>query len=285
MSLPSPVKNYHTQPYAQIDPASDRLSTKGKHVVISGAGSGIGAYIAEAFAKSGASSISLLGRTEKTLLATKEKINTVYADTKVLVFTADISDESSLAKAFEGISSTIQAKLDVLIANAGYLPELAPVAKANLTEWYQGFEINVKGNFNLVRAFLPYAAEKAAVINVSTGITHYQAPGYSGYHASKLAAVKIFDYLHQEHPDFFVLSVHPGVFLTEMGSKAKEQGIEFPLDDIELPAHFVVWAVSPEAQFLNGKFVWAHWDIDELTEMRQEIEGTNKFTMGLLGFP
>ncbi len=166
MSFPSPVQNYHTKPYAQIDPASPKLSTKGKHVVISGGGSGIGEYIAEAFAKSGASSISLLGRTEKTLLANKEKINASYPETKVLTFTADIADEESLAKAFQAISSTITAKLDVLIANAGYLPELVPIAMASLNEWFRGFEVNVKGNFNLVKAFLPYAAEKAAVINI-----------------------------------------------------------------------------------------------------------------------
>lgn len=166
MSLPTPVKNYHNAPYAQIDPASPRLSTEGKHIVISGGGSGIGKHIAEAFAKSGASSISLLGRTEKTLLANKKKINAAYPDTKVLTFTADIADEASLAKAFEKISSTVKAKLDVLICNAGFLPELMPLAKANLAEWYQGFEINVKGNFNLVRTFLPYATEKAAVINI-----------------------------------------------------------------------------------------------------------------------
>jgi hypothetical protein len=47
----------------------------------------------------------------------------------------------------------------------------------------------------------------------------------------------------------------------------------------------VVWAVSPEANFLRGKLVWSNWDVDELKAMEKEIEGTDKFTLGLFGWP
>jgi hypothetical protein len=43
--------------------------------------------------------------------------------------------------------------------------------------------------------------------------------------------------------------------------------------------------VSPEAKFLRGKLVWANWDVDELKGMKKEIEETDKFTLGLLGWP
>lgn len=52
---------------------------------------------------------------------------------------------------------------------------------------------------------------------------------------------------------------------------------------VSLAAHFVVWASSPEARFLNGKFVWAHWDVEELKAMSSEIQGNNKLTLGLIG--
>ena len=54
---------------------------------------------------------------------------------------------------------------------------------------------------------------------------------------------------------------------------------------VELPASFIVWVSSPEARFLNGKFVWSHWDVEELKAMAKEIESTDKFTLGLLGWP
>ncbi len=54
---------------------------------------------------------------------------------------------------------------------------------------------------------------------------------------------------------------------------------------VSLPADFVVWAASPEAEFLKGRMVWAHWDIDELKAQKAELEGTPKFTIGLLEWP
>jgi hypothetical protein len=47
----------------------------------------------------------------------------------------------------------------------------------------------------------------------------------------------------------------------------------------------MVWAASKEAKFLNGRFVWANWDVDELKAAAAEIEGGNRFTTGLLGWP
>jgi hypothetical protein len=52
-----------------------------------------------------------------------------------------------------------------------------------------------------------------------------------------------------------------------------------------LAAAFIVWAVSPEAEFLKGKMIWSNWDVDELKEWRTELEDTPKFTIGLIGWP
>jgi hypothetical protein len=39
-----------------------------------------------------------------------------------------------------------------------------------------------------------------------------------------------------------------------------------------LPGDFAVWLASPEATFLNGKFVWAQWDADELLTVKARLE-------------
>jgi hypothetical protein len=46
----------------------------------------------------------------------------------------------------------------------------------------------------------------------------------------------------------------------------------------------MVWAASEDAKFLNGKSVWANWDVDELRAEAITIKGTGKFTLGLLGW-
>jgi hypothetical protein len=40
---------------------------------------------------------------------------------------------------------------------------------------------------------------------------------------------------------------------------------------VRLPGDFAVWLASPEAGFLNGRFVWAEWDVDELIAMRGKL--------------
>lgn len=283
MAFPSPVANYHTGTYPAINPTSPRLSTAGKNVVITGGGSGIGFEIAKSFAKSGASSISIFGRREKNLLDAKAKLDADYPNTKIYTYVADIVDKNALVGAFESIKATVGV-VNVLVANAAYLPALSTIADADINDWYDGFEVNVKGNFNLVTAFVPVAAKDATVINLTSGVVHLPyAPGYSAYHTSKLAGTKFFDYLHHEYPEFFVLSVHPGVLRTEMS--AKTPNMPWPYDEISLPADFVNWAASPEAKFLNGKLVWAHWDVEDLIAIKKDIEGTDKFTLGLLGWP
>ena len=52
-----------------------------------------------------------------------------------------------------------------------------------------------------------------------------------------------------------------------------------------MAAHFAVWLSSQEASFLNGKFVWANWDVDELKAQAVEIEGNPILTANILGWP
>ena len=144
---------------------------------------------------------------------------------------ADITDFESLKHAF---STQVQRSgpIDVLVANAGYLPAIKPISESSLDEWYNGFEVNVKGNFYLIRTFMPNAAEDAALLNISTGVVNLPClQGFSGYATSKLAAAKLFDYVHGEYPNLFVLNIHPGVIDTSMNQKTAEAGVKMPFDD------------------------------------------------------
>ena len=57
------------------------------------------------------------------------------------------------------------------------------------------------------------------------------------------------------------------------------------MQPVSLPADFVVWAASPEAEFLQGKLVWSNWDVKELMARAKEIQEGNEMTLGLLGWP
>ena len=106
--------------------------------------------------------------------------------------------------------------------------------------------------------------------------------GSSAYVSSKMAQVRLFEYLAAENLDVFVVAVHPGVIEAPLmeSMKARAESGHMTLDDgdlalyskirqametsyscdiaASLPAHFLVWVASLEARFLNGKFIFAN---------------------------
>lgn len=52
---------------------------------------------------------------------------------------------------------------------------------------------------------------------------------------------------------------------------------------VELPASYMIWASSPEAAFVKGKFVWAHWDVDELKQLLETAEDKQLLTLSING--
>jgi NAD(P)-dependent dehydrogenase (short-subunit alcohol dehydrogenase family) len=134
--FPAPVNNWHNDTYASIDPKRPELSAKGRKIVITGGGYGIGRATAEAFAVAGASSIAILGRKEAPLLETKKHIESTY---KVSVTThiADITDEAAVKKAAKEIG-----EWHVLDMNAGYFSEPAGTLESSADEWFKSFEVH-----------------------------------------------------------------------------------------------------------------------------------------------
>jgi NADP-dependent 3-hydroxy acid dehydrogenase YdfG len=314
--LQTPYQIYHRRSYAAINPTQPALSTKSKSAVVTGAGSGIGASVAVSLAKSSISYLALIGRREHALLETKLAVEAVSTNTKVYTYALDITDLPAVDKALDAFArECASGVIDILVANAGILGALSSIREADPVEWWNGFETNIKGNFNLVRAFLPRATTTSALINISSAVVHGPYfPNESSYCASKAGAAKVFEYVHHENPEMFVLCLQPGVIAdtgTYHGFENIAKGMQMdlaglPWDDgksdprridhihylliiklsgpVELPGDFVVWAVSPEARFLNGRFVWANWDVDELKADKDAIVANpHKFTLGLIG--
>ncbi|KAK8140440.1 hypothetical protein PG984_000506 [Apiospora sp. TS-2023a] len=296
MSLVYTTKT-HRAPYPRIDPTQPHLSAAGKTVLIVGGSTGIGRATASAFLAAGATRLVLTGRREDVLAtaAAELKKSTSNAAAQILTFAADITDEAGMERVF---AETEQA--------FGGNPRIS----------WSAFEINVRGAATLARLVVRHAsspsssplktkdkedadAEKAKapspttmLIQLSTAGALFPANGalpMSAYAASNLAAVKVMEYVGAEtDPSVLrVLSVHPGIFPeTEGGQEmVKESGIAWEGDDINLPAHFLVWAASHEAEFLRNKLVFATWDVDELVARKEEIASTPELLIGLNGFP
>ncbi|KAI9736308.1 MAG: hypothetical protein M1834_001194 [Cirrosporium novae-zelandiae] len=282
--FPSLTKTKHSDSYASIDPSRPELSAKGKAVVVTGGGSGIGPAIVFAFARAGASDIAVFGRTERTLLATKKAVEGKYPHIHVFAAIADIVDENAVNKAFSDFKA-VAGHIDILVSAAGYQPDLLPVKDIPVDEYFRGFEINVKGSLILAQAFCRTAASDAILINISSLATVMSPmPMMSGYNNSKMGALRMFDSFQLENPNFRVHHIHPGVIRTDMAKKTEAAGIIMPYDNVELPASFAVWIASPEAAFLKGKFVASYWDVGEMKARAKEIEDSDMLTLVLKGW-
>ncbi|PVH80795.1 NAD(P)-binding protein [Cadophora sp. DSE1049] len=300
MSTPPPIfpsytKTYHTKPTPAIDPTQSHLSAKGKSIIITGGGTGIGKQIALSFAVAGASNIGILGRREDVLIASRKIIlDSPHApELKVSYAVADTTNDASLNPAFEKMHGEF-GKLDILVANAGYLNRPSSILDADSDNWWTHLEVNVRGTFNTIRAFMPFSRSevvngatlsKATILNISSGSGHLPTikplGGMSAYAASKIAGAKMIEYLGSEVPGLKVVNVQPGSIASEMSS-AKDG--EFVYDDPKLPGDFCVWLASSEADFLHGRFVWVNWDVDELKARAAEIESKpEELTMALQG--
>ncbi|KAG4434463.1 hypothetical protein IFR05_010041 [Cadophora sp. M221] len=273
------TKRWHNKAYSTISPKRPENSALGKVVIVTGGGTGIGAAIAKCFAEAGAAGIGLIGRREEQLKSTSKTISSVSSTTKIVYAVADVTEKESLEAAFRQFAETL-GKTDVLVSNAGYFSR-GDLSSADGEDWWRSFEVNVKGSFNTIQAFLPNSKPNAAVLSVSASLLHLQpaVPGVSRYIISKMASARLHECLQIEHPELQVVSVHPGIVESAMTEKFGALGMDEP----ELVAGLMVWLSGPEAGFLKGKYLWANWDVDELKERASEIEESKLLELALLG--
>lgn len=220
------TKIVHHEAYASISPLKPELSARGKNIVVTGGGTGIGKQIALEFGRAGARSVSILGRREDRLKNAVEEIIAAATD-KTTISTyemADLMKREEVDDAMRSIAAKV-GKLDILVSNAGVLPNLGPIVGYDSDELMRGFNVNVLSAFNAVQAFLNSATPSPMIINISTCITHMAPmPGVSGYATSKAANLKMMDYFAAENPHLHIVNVQPGTVTTEMSEKAQVEG-------------------------------------------------------------
>ena len=133
-----------------------------KIALVTGAGSGIGAAIAETFAQAGAR-VFVADRDEAGMQRTCEKIAASGGAAHALKL--DITNESEIAAA----QAAVGAPLDILVNNAG-VGCVGTILKTSLAEMNRLIGVNVNGTFLVTRAFLPAMLERGrgSVINLAS---------------------------------------------------------------------------------------------------------------------
>ena len=197
---------------------------KGKIVVITGGGTGIGKGAAIAFAQAGASAIAILGRRVDRLEKSKAEIQEAASeDTTIVIYeVADLAVPEQTQKAFQNISQKL-GKIDILVNNAGAIAPPGPTAAATIDQLNAVLNANVLTTFNAVQAFLPNAAPRPMLVNITACLIHVQPLPMMGlYAAAKAAQTTIAEYFGAENPHVHVVHLHPGMVTTEIGGPVSE---------------------------------------------------------------
>ena len=150
-----------------------------KVAIITGGNSGIGRAIANRFAEEGAF-VYVVGRREADLADSVAEIGS-----QAMAIQADVTKLEELGKVYSQIAADGR-KLDVVVANAGQV-ENRPITEADADHFDRIFNLNVRGAFFTVQKALPFLADSASVIMVSSSLNVRGDAGLSVYNASKAA--------------------------------------------------------------------------------------------------
>jgi NAD(P)-dependent dehydrogenase (short-subunit alcohol dehydrogenase family) len=118
---------------------------EGKHALITGAGTGIGAAAARALAGEGAK-VSLLGRR-------REPLEAVASEFGGLVIACDVTNRDALDNAFEDARAA-NGPLDYVILNAG-IGDSAPFKRTKREVWDRIISTNLTALFDGAQLALP----------------------------------------------------------------------------------------------------------------------------------
>ncbi|KAK5321335.1 hypothetical protein LTR67_009243 [Exophiala xenobiotica] len=317
MGEPAPERflgNQHDCQYAS-DPRKNKdlaASLNGRHVLIAGAGRGIGRATAEFFAHTEAKSLSLMAleaaEVEETAKLCKE-INPNLT-TKTAAF--DVRDYAKVQQFVEDVDKEF-GRIDVLFMNAGRPPQWLATHESDPQIWWDTVAISLQGAFNFSRAVIPTMRREngGSIIFTASAGAHVNK-GMTSYMLGKLGMVRLCEALHFENKDSGVktFAIHPGAIKTrfytdfkeaaegniksnsyvsqkaEGEKKSAETAVHFfkevAWDTPQMAAGMVVALASGKMDFMSGRYVDCSKKVDEYIAEKEKIKAKDLHRVKLI---
>lgn len=213
----------------------------GHTAVVTGASRGIGRATAVRLAELGASVVA--GARDQ---ADLDALAAEVAGVRPLAL--DVRDPTSVRRFAEAVRAE-HGPIDVLVANAG-IGVFGPVETTSLEDWDRVFDVNVRGTFLIVQAFLPDLRQRRGqVVIVTSDVSARTFANGALYTASKHAQRAFARALQMEVADdgVRVTEVRPGVVATAFGSGTERPGDMDALASADV-AETIVFALTRPAR-------------------------------------
>lgn len=239
------------------------MELEGKVAMVTGGSLGIGAAIAIALAKEGASVAINYRKHDAEANAIAEKINNIGR--KGLAVKADVAKTDDAEQMVKKVIDELGG-LDILVCNAGINMD-SVIWKMTEEQWDTVMAVNLKGYFNYARAVAPIFKQQGhgKIVNI-TSINGLRGKfGQSNYSASKGGIIALTKTLARELGRFNVNAnaVAPGMIGTEMMLRLPDEWKQKAIDETVLVrigtpedvANVVVFLCSENARHITGEVI------------------------------
>lgn len=142
---------------ANITVSSPNNVLKGRKIIVTGGGRGLGFYVAQKCIEEGAE-VLITGRNEETLLEAKKKLGERCSCLKY-----DISEVDKVSEFFETVKSKLGGVPDSLVSNAGVSLHEGSFQNVTIDSWDKQIDINLKGSYFLVKGFCEMLLEENGI--------------------------------------------------------------------------------------------------------------------------
>ena len=245
----------------------------GKTVVVTGAASGLGAEVANAFAAAGAN-VALIDVNETGVKAKQEELSGKSAG-KIGGFACDLTDFDAVLALNEKVEAVL-GPVQVLCNIAGANPAAVnkKIIEQDKKGWDTVINLNLNIAFNCIRSFVPGMTERkyGKVVNISSvaGVMGGGLMGKGAYAAAKAGVIGLTKVLAREVGEYGVNvnCVAPGMHFTPLVKELNtDEGAKNTIQRIidQLPLHtggdpadlaqLFVFLASDYAKFMTGDII------------------------------
>ena len=230
---------------------------KGRVILVTGAGRGIGAAAAKTYAAHGAT-VLLLGKTEANLNQVYDEIEAAGHPQPVVI---PFNLETALPHQYDELAATVEAefgRLDGLLHNASIVGPRTPLEQLSGDNFMRVMQVNVNAMFMLTSTLLPLLklSEDASVVFTSSSVGRKGRAYWGAYGVSKFATEGLMQTLADEVESISKVranSVNPGATRTGMRAQAYpgENPANNPLPEDIMPVY--LYLMGPDSQGINGQ--------------------------------